>query len=683
LRFFKNTKILGTSILFSALIVFAFQNCENAEFVMGKLDESNTLDLPDSDGDGLSDVEEGQIGTNPALPDTDGDGLSDGEEVNTIGTDPTNPDTDGGGTSDGDEVAQGTNPVDNPKDDKPSLGDDPDKDGLTSEREGELGTDPNDPDSDGDGLSDGSEVNTYRTDPLNPDTDGGGMPDGVEVGKGKNPLDKSDDVDSDPTQCRVHDQYGVWLDPENSRVPKDANFLGAAVPYEGTLSSKDNYGYSSASVHPIVGPTPEQDSARFFLYKGVDGLSFTFYAGKDNANDKESKNLDLDIMVADNQDKDKVLVSDDSGELKFVLKGRNYNIYGARFNYQNNSDGGSLGPLIPKGALLHVNVLRHSGQDFKFYNADGSVLSLSEGSKPQSFLVGNRRKVVCGEGTPEVVFVHAPELVSNMKSGYFQFEVKDLNNLKILECRLDNEPFRLCAHMQSVGYYNLATGMHNFVVRATALDGVQKLYRYDWEIVRASKPGYECTSLPMKEKTVPVVFAAQNKTCSFGSGENLSRENGFLRAVESQVVSLGLGKDAHVCGIEFEFPEQQFRFDDAFFLAFNDVVLATDAKYALTSNSFGYSTLNWLGVRGMKYIAEGQNFCLGADAGLAECSWPKTQQTGKIKLSYDSDLIDAISSFKSATEHQLSLSIVGDNDDTDCQHTGLNFSAKVRFVETD
>jgi len=44
------------------------------------------------------------------------------------------------------------------------------------------------PDTDGDGLSDGSEVNTYGTDPLLFDTDGDGLGDGFEVTYGFNPL---------------------------------------------------------------------------------------------------------------------------------------------------------------------------------------------------------------------------------------------------------------------------------------------------------------------------------------------------------------------------------------------------------------------------------------------------------------------------------------------------------------
>ena len=42
---------------------------------------------------------------------------------------------------------------------------DPDRDGLTNLQEYQLGTDPNNPDTDGDGLSDGNEVNKYHTTP--------------------------------------------------------------------------------------------------------------------------------------------------------------------------------------------------------------------------------------------------------------------------------------------------------------------------------------------------------------------------------------------------------------------------------------------------------------------------------------------------------------------------------------
>lgn len=60
-------------------------------------------------------------------------------------------------------------------------------------------------DSDGDGLSDAAETNEHGTDPQNPDTDGGGIDDGTEVGAGTNPLDPADDTLPviDPSACEM------------------------------------------------------------------------------------------------------------------------------------------------------------------------------------------------------------------------------------------------------------------------------------------------------------------------------------------------------------------------------------------------------------------------------------------------------------------------------------------------
>jgi type IV secretory pathway VirB10-like protein len=65
---------------------------------------------------------------------------------------------------------------------------DSDGDGLTDDQEAKLGTNPHDPDTDHDGLSDGDEVNKWHTNPLKADTDGDGYLDGDEVAKGYNPL---------------------------------------------------------------------------------------------------------------------------------------------------------------------------------------------------------------------------------------------------------------------------------------------------------------------------------------------------------------------------------------------------------------------------------------------------------------------------------------------------------------
>ncbi|MDG1478496.1 MAG: MYXO-CTERM sorting domain-containing protein [Myxococcota bacterium] len=132
--------------------------------------------------------------------DSDGDGLTN-EEEDALGTDPLDADTDGDGLSDGDEVNDyTTDPLDS----------DTDADGLSDGDEvNDHGTDPLDSDTDADGLSDGDEVNDYTTDPLDSDTDADGLSDGDEVNDhGTDPLDTDTDSDGCTDGDEVND-YGT------------------------------------------------------------------------------------------------------------------------------------------------------------------------------------------------------------------------------------------------------------------------------------------------------------------------------------------------------------------------------------------------------------------------------------------------------------------------------------------
>lgn len=65
----------------------------------------------DSDKDGLDDIREEELGTDPRKPDSDDDGLKDGDEVIIWRTNPSNEDTDGDTFVDGKEIANGYNPL--------------------------------------------------------------------------------------------------------------------------------------------------------------------------------------------------------------------------------------------------------------------------------------------------------------------------------------------------------------------------------------------------------------------------------------------------------------------------------------------------------------------------------------------------------------------------------------------
>jgi hypothetical protein len=117
-----------------------------------------------------------------ALRDPDGDGLTNIEEFNR-GTDPSNPDSDGGGTPDGWEVLNGLDPA-YKLDDLADL----DGDGWDSWTEFIHGTDPRNPDTDDDGIKDSLDPN-----PLYPDTDWFDADGGFANGDGgtESPVDGS------------------------------------------------------------------------------------------------------------------------------------------------------------------------------------------------------------------------------------------------------------------------------------------------------------------------------------------------------------------------------------------------------------------------------------------------------------------------------------------------------------
>jgi hypothetical protein len=73
---------------------------------------------------------------------------------------------------------------------------DSDNDGLLDANESDIGTDPNNADTDSDGVTDGVEVNDLGSDPLDSDTDDDTLSDGEEVELGTSPIDADTDGDS-------------------------------------------------------------------------------------------------------------------------------------------------------------------------------------------------------------------------------------------------------------------------------------------------------------------------------------------------------------------------------------------------------------------------------------------------------------------------------------------------------
>ncbi|NVK31893.1 MAG: hypothetical protein HWE20_12870, partial [Gammaproteobacteria bacterium] len=261
----------------------------------------------DQDGDGLDYATEIANGTDPTLTDTDGNGIDDFEESKNIdadndglttsqeldvGTETTNPDTDGDGAKDGDEafvdsdqdgiddalesattdsdgdgVADQLDPANNDACQPDNTADrcDRDGDGLSNLEETALGTDPDDRDSDQDGISDQYEGST--------DTDGDGIGDALES--------KTADADGDGTP----DQ----LDPNDSN---------ACLPSAQANNCDADGDGLSAAAETLLGSNPNStDSDGDGIPDGSEGTADTDQDGKPDILESNSSDLDGDGVV--------------------------------------------------------------------------------------------------------------------------------------------------------------------------------------------------------------------------------------------------------------------------------------------------------------------------------------------------------------------------------------------------
>jgi hypothetical protein len=202
----------------------------------------------DLDGDGLTSLEEQDIGTDPLVNDTDRDLLFDGYEVQVTGADPLDPDSDSDRTEtneSGNNVGDGGEDFDDDRlrtafeqnSDLDPFSEDTDGDELTDPFEiAHRNLDPTSADTDGDGTDDAAEdpdadslsnLDEQRvgTRPLLNDTDGDTLEDGTEVDMGTDPF--AADTDSD--RLNDSEERAIGTDPQSNDTDGDRRSGGSPV----------------------------------------------------------------------------------------------------------------------------------------------------------------------------------------------------------------------------------------------------------------------------------------------------------------------------------------------------------------------------------------------------------------------------------------------------------------------
>ncbi|MCY3411779.1 MAG: hypothetical protein INQ03_09120 [Candidatus Heimdallarchaeota archaeon] len=189
----------------------------------------------DEDSDGLTNLQEYNLGTYANNSDTDADSMFDKYEVDN-GLDPLVDDANG--DLDGDGIPNWYEAQTNMKANDPSdASQDDDDDGLSNYEEYQLGTRSDLKDTDGDGLEDKYEVEN-ELNPLNDDTDSDGLPDGWEVDNDLDPKKDDADEDLDNDGLTNAEEYNYQTQANNADTDGDGMSDGWEI--DNGLDAKAN-----------------------------------------------------------------------------------------------------------------------------------------------------------------------------------------------------------------------------------------------------------------------------------------------------------------------------------------------------------------------------------------------------------------------------------------------------------
>jgi len=194
------------------------------------------------------------------------------------------------------------------------------------------------------------------------------------------------------------------------------------------------------------------------------------------------------------------------------------------------------------------------------------------------------------------------------------------------------------------------------------------------------------------------IESGKNQICNFAptgqttANGDLDMKEGQLRARYEQSQKLNLPANAVICDVRMTNSLSSFRYDDVFFFKFNNYILATNDKTAVNQrlapvSRFTYQgqsadlfAYDWNLLRTAPFKNIVDDYCVGKDQGLSQCSWPVSEQAGSIKFEFNPALLIRMSAQIPSQDQTFSFAITGDNDpNLDCYHEKLMFSMTVKY----
>jgi hypothetical protein len=178
---------------------------------------------------------------------------------------------------------------------------------------------------------------------------------------------------------------------------------------------------------------------------------------------------------------------------------------------------------------------------------------------------------------------------------------------------------------------------------------------------------------PFTEGTTSEVVTLPPLTteCAWSEFGNLSMASGRIRARNEQYVALSIPPELTLCSLEFESHSESFLYDDLLLMTLNDIVLMStfhgEINLTPVAEFYRYDWSSLVNTRHDSY--EWSTYCA---AGALDCELPASDTTDTLSLSFgEAGTLRLLDVASGSWPYTFGLVITGDDNGSDCQHTGL------------
>lgn len=171
------------------------------------------------------------------------------------------------------------------------------------------------------------------------------------------------------------------------------------------------------------------------------------------------------------------------------------------------------------------------------------------------------------------------------------------------------------------------------------------------------------------------------KNCDWGKNGNLSENNTYLQARESNSVTLELPPGAIACSMSLKSQEDLFHYDDTLFFSLGKYILISSNDNVIPdfAKEGELVLFDWEKIKGLnRQFDKNQSHCLGS----SNCQIPDHDKAGPLNIVLDGDAFNqlGLKLLKETEPTDFRMIATGDNDEEDCFHSNVTMDLTVKYI---